>query len=97
MKHVKGFHGRRKASKKLATEALMNATLYAYRDRKKKKSEFRALWNIKINAAARPLGFSYSKLIPALKNSNIALDRKSLAYLAEHQSEVFNAVIEQVK
>lgn len=97
LKQAKGFrHGRSKKERQ-AKEALLHAGNYAFAHRKDKKSHNRKLWNIKINAGARELGMSYSKLIGALKKKNIALDRKILADLAEHHPSSFSKVLEAVK
>lgn len=86
----------RKNKIKLAKTAAIKAGKYAYRDRKKKKSEFRALWQVRINAAIRPAGLSYSKFIALLKAKNIELDRKILATLAADHPAVFKAVVKEV-
>ena len=75
----------------------MHAGKYSFNHRKDKKGDFRALWNIRINAASRPLGISYSKLIHALKLKNIKLDRKILATLAKDEPKTFERVVAQVK
>lgn len=77
---------------KIAKEATTRAGANAYRDRRRKKREFRALWNIKINAAARGAGTTYGKFIAGLKKNNIVLNRKILAGLAEKHKEVFKQV-----
>jgi large subunit ribosomal protein L20 len=97
LREAKGFRFRRSKTERAANEALMHAGAYAFAHRRDKKGDFRRLWNVKINAALRPLGFSYSKFIGAAKKKNIALDRKSLAYLAEFQPEAFKKVAEMVK
>ena len=89
---AKGFRGGRKSKYRLAKIALMKAWSYAYRDRKRKKREFRRLWQIQINAACRNLGITYSKFIHQLKQKNIALDRKILAQLAKEHPQIFEAV-----
>jgi large subunit ribosomal protein L20 len=89
LKLAKGYFGRRKNVWTVAKNAVEKGLVYAYRDRKAKKSEFRALWIQRINAAARQNGMSYSKFIGDLKKRNIALDRKVLAYLAFEQPEDF--------
>ena len=96
LKHTKGFGRARRVRKRVANEALMHAWTYAYRDRKKKKGEFRKLWNIKISAGAQQHGLSYSRLIGGLKKANVMLDKKSLADLAENHPTAFKAVIDQV-
>lgn len=76
---------------------MLKAGSYAFRDRRANKRNFRKLWAVKINAAIRPLGLSYSKFIDALKKKNVTLDRKSLAHLAEFKPAVFAKVAEAVK
>ena len=97
LKHAKGFKWRRKSHYRAAKEALLHAWTYAYRDRRKKKSERRKLWQVKINAATRAQGVSYSKFIGGLKKANIELDRKSLAHLAQEEPRAFQAVVDLVK
>ncbi|MBI3335930.1 MAG: 50S ribosomal protein L20 [Candidatus Portnoybacteria bacterium] len=97
LKHAKGFKWGRKNKEKAAREALMHAWSYAYRDRRVKKRDFRALWNIRINAAVRQEGMPYSKFIHALKEQNIALDRKILAQLAVQEPAVFKEIVQNVK
>ncbi|OGF49324.1 50S ribosomal protein L20 [Candidatus Giovannonibacteria bacterium RIFCSPLOWO2_12_FULL_44_25] len=92
---TKGFRWQRKSKERAAKEALLHAGRHAFGDRRKKKRNFRALWNIKINAAARENGMSYSKLIYQLKKSDILLNRKMLAELAEKHPEVFKAIIKE--
>ena len=93
LKHVKGFKWRRKTHLRAAKEALLHAWSFQFADRKKKKRDFRRMWQVKVNAAARESGLSYSKLIAQLKKARIELDRKILADLAEHHPEVFQKVI----
>ena len=95
LKQTKGFRWGRKSKYKQAKEALLRAFTYAFRDRKTKKRNMRALWQIKINAACRKRGFAYNKFIHALKENKIELDRKILADLAENNSEVFQKIIEK--
>ena len=97
IKQAKGFKWGRKSKYKLAKDALRHAWTYAYRDRKRKKRDFRRLWNIKINAAVREQGLTYSQFINKLKKANIEIDRKILAHLAEHKQEVFGEIIEKIK
>ncbi len=92
---TKGYRFDRKSKERVAKEAIKHAGAHAFRHRRAKKREFRNLWAIRINAAARPLGFTYSKLIGALKQKDIALDRKSLSALAKDHPEVFKRVVEQ--
>ncbi|MDO8470379.1 MAG: 50S ribosomal protein L20 [bacterium] len=95
LSYTKGFRGGRKSKERLAKEAVVHAWRYAFRDRKANKRNFRRLWNIRIGAASREQGVSYSKLIARLKKSNIALDRKILALLAETKPEVFKKILEK--
>src|SRR3984957_4346106 len=89
LKQTKGFMWSRKSKERAAKEALLHAWTHAFRGRKEKKRNFRALWTVKINAGVREEGISYSKFIDALKKNKIELDRKILADLAEHEPEVF--------
>ncbi|OGN05926.1 MAG: 50S ribosomal protein L20 [Candidatus Yanofskybacteria bacterium RIFCSPHIGHO2_01_FULL_44_22] len=93
LKHTKGFLWTRKSKYRQAKEALLHAWSFQFADRKKKKRNFRRLWQIKINAAARENGISYSKLINLLKKAGIELDRKILADLAEHEPEIFKKIL----
>lgn len=95
LKQVKGFKWRRKSHERVAREALMHAWTHAYRDRRAKKRDFRSLWNIRINAAARENGTTYSKLIDTLKKSGVALDRKILADLAMNEPKIFSDIVNQ--
>lgn len=97
LRHAKGFRWGRKSKERLAREALLHAWSHQFRGRKLKKREFRRLWNIKINAGARQHGMSYSHFIAALKKKNVALDRRMLAYLAEHEPAVFEKIAAAVK
>ena len=97
IKQAKGFKWGRKAKYKLAKDALKHAWAHAYKDRKRKKRDFRRLWQIKINAASRQHGLSYSKFINKLKKAKIDIDRKILAHLAEKQPAVFKKIIEKTK
>jgi len=81
----------------MAKEALAHAGTHAFQHRRKKKGVFRRLWQIKINAASRANGITYSKMTDRLKKENIALDRKILADLAENRPEVFSDLIEKIK
>ncbi len=96
-KKVKGFMWGRKSKIKLAKTAAVKAGVYAYRDRRKKKTLKRQLWQIKINAAARNAGSKYSTLINDLKKAHIVIDRKILAELAEHNPDVFAHIVQEVK
>lgn len=97
LKYAKGFRWSRKSKERAAHEALLHAWSHAFADRKRKKREFRALWNVKIGAGAKENGMSYSRFIAALKAKKIDLDRKVLADLAEHEPKVFAKVVEAVK
>ncbi len=96
-KQAKGFFGRRKNVWPVAKNAVEKAMQYAYRGRKEKKRNFRALWVTRINAGARQHGMSYSQFMGALKKNNIELNRKVLADLAMNHPEAFKAVVDQVK
>lgn len=97
IKKAKGYIGRKKSVFKLAKQASLKAGQNAYRDRKKKKSVFRALWIVKINAASREYNMSYSAFIKKLTEKNIIIDRKQLAYLAEFEPLAFKGIVEKVK
>jgi large subunit ribosomal protein L20 len=97
LKQAKGYRGGRSKLFRSATEAVDRGLVYAYRDRKVKKRDFRGLWIQRINAAARVLGLSYSRLVGGLKKANIVLDRKILAELAVSDPEAFAAVVEKAK
>lgn len=97
LKHTKGYRFGRKSKERLAREALLHAGAHAFRNRRRKKREFRRLWQIKINAASRMQGISYSKFINKLKKSNVGLDRKILAELAEKYPETFSKILEKIK
>ena len=97
LKHTKGFRWSRKTKERAAKEALLHAWTHAFRGRKEKKRNYRTLWNVKIGAGLREEGISYSKFIAALKKNNVALDRKILADLAEHEPEIFKQVVAKVK
>lgn len=97
MKLAKGYFGRRKNVWTVAKNAVEKAMQYAYRGRKEKKRNFRALWISRINAGARLHGMSYSQFMGALKKNNIELNRKVLADLAMNHPEAFKAVVDQVK
>ena len=94
---AKGYRGRRGNVFRVAKEAVMKAGQYAYRDRRNKKRDFRALWIVRINAAVRELGMSYSTFINGLKKAEIDIDRKVLADLAVHDRPAFNKIAEQAK
>jgi len=97
LKQTKGYRWGRKSKLRLAKEAILHAGRHAYNDRRKKKRDFRRLWQIKIGAAAKNLGTSYSRLIHSLKQKNIEIDRKILAELAEKHMEIFKEIVEKNK
>ena len=97
LRMVKGYPLGRSTKRRQAREAIVHAGSYAFRDRRNKKRSMRQLWTIKMNAAVRPFGLSYSKFINLLKTKNVELDRKVLADLAENQPETFQRIVEQVK
>ncbi|MDX1638948.1 MAG: 50S ribosomal protein L20 [Balneolaceae bacterium] len=95
LKQAKGYWGKRKNVYKLAKNAVEKGMLYQYRDRKVRKREFRKLWITRINAAARQNGTTYSRLMGALKNKNIEINRKVLADLAVRDPDTFTAIVEE--
>lgn len=97
MKQAKGFFGRRKNVWTVAKNAVEKAMLYAYRDRKQKKRNFRSLWIQRINAGARLEGMSYSQFMGQVKKNGIELNRKVLADLAMNHPEAFKAILKKVK
>ena len=94
---AKGFRGRRGNVYRIAKEAVMKAGQYAYRDRRVRKREFRALWIARINAAAREMGLSYSALMNGLKKAEIEVDRKMLADIAVADKAAFAKIAEQAR
>src|SRR3990167_3110924 len=96
LRQVKGFHLGRKSKERMAREALLQAGIHGFGGRRKKKRNFRKLWQIKINAASRSHGIPYNQFINKLKKASIELDRKILAELAEKRPEVFKAVVEAI-
>ena len=96
-KAAKGYRGARSRLLRTVKNAVDRSRQYSYRDRRVRKRDFRRLWIVRINAAVRAHGLSYSKFIHGLKLANIELDRKALAYLAMEESEVFDSIIEEVK
>jgi len=97
LKQAKGFRGRRKNVYRVAKQAVMKAGQYAYRDRRTRKREFRALWIMRINAAVRELGMTYSTFMAGLRRANIDIDRKVLADLAVADKAAFAKIASQVK
>jgi large subunit ribosomal protein L20 len=97
LKQAKGYYGARSRVFRVAKQAVTKAGQYAYRDRRQRKRQFRALWITRINAQSRANGLSYSRLINGLKKAEIALDRRVLADLAVHDKTAFTAIVEQAK
>jgi large subunit ribosomal protein L20 len=97
LKQAKGYYGRRKNTIRVAKQAVEKANQYAYRDRKARKRNFRALWIQRINAAARELGMTYGRFIDGLNKAGIEIDRKVLSDLAIHQPEAFKALAEKAQ
>jgi large subunit ribosomal protein L20 len=97
LKQAKGFFGRRKNTIRAAKAAVDKSMQYAYRDRKNRKREFRALWIQRINAAVREHGLTYSRFISALATAGIEVDRKVLSELAIREPAAFAAIVEQAK
>jgi len=95
LKKTKGFRWGRKSKERAAKEALLHAESRMFRGRKEKKRNFRSLWTVRLNAAAREAGTTYSKLIAAMKKNKIELDRKVLSDLAQHEPEVLKKIIEK--
>ncbi len=97
LKKSKGFWGDRSKQYQQARRALMHALVYAYRDRRVKKREFRALWIVRINAACREAGVTYSAFMNGLKKAKVGLNRKVLADLAVKDNHAFKKLVELVK
>jgi large subunit ribosomal protein L20 len=97
LKQAKGYWGRRHSNYKTAKDAVTKGLFYAYRDRRDRKGDFRRIWIIRINAACRAEGISYSRLIDGLSKAGVGIDRKALAYLAVHDSAAFKAVVAQAQ
>ena len=97
LKQAKGYWGRRRTNYKTAKDAVAKALTYAYRDRKDRKGDFRQLWIIRINAACREQGISYSRLIAGLDKAGVIINRKTLAWLATEDNAAFQAVVAKAK
>ena len=97
LKQARGYYGARSRTFKVAKQAVIRAGQYAYRDRRQRKRQFRQLWIIRINAAAREHGLSYSRFIAGLKEAGVEVDRKVLADIAMHEKEAFAALAERAK
>jgi large subunit ribosomal protein L20 len=94
---AKGYRGRRKNVFRVAKQAVMKADQYAYRDRRRRKRDFRALWIVRINAAARAAGLTYHQFIAGLKKAGVALNRKTLADIAVSDEAAFGAILARAK
>ncbi|MBI4024041.1 MAG: 50S ribosomal protein L20 [Verrucomicrobia bacterium] len=97
IKASKGYRGNRSKLYRYAAPAQDKARYWAYRDRKTKKRNFRYLWNTRINIASRAMGLTYSRFIEGMRKSGVALDRKALAHLAEHEPKAFEQLVAQAK
>lgn len=97
LKLAKGYYGARSRVYRVAKQAVIKAGQYAYRDRRQRKRQFRALWIVRINAAARQYGISYSRLINGLTRANVAIDRKVLADIAVRDIEAFGEIAKIAK
>jgi large subunit ribosomal protein L20 len=96
-KAAKGYYGRRKNTIRVAKQAVEKAGQYAFRDRKRRKRSFRALWIQRINAAVRPFGLNYSKFIDGLAKAGLMVDRKVLSDLAIREPAAFEAIVQKAK
>ncbi|MDR1277535.1 MAG: 50S ribosomal protein L20 [Treponema sp.] len=97
LKQAKGYWGRRHSNYKTAKDAVTKGLSYAYRDRKDRKGDFRRLWIIRINAACRAEGLSYSRLVDGLNKAGVTINRKALAFLAIEDTTAFKTVVAQAK
>lgn len=97
LKQAKGYYGARRKVYRVAKQAVIKAGQYAYRDRRQRKRQFRQLWIVRINAAARQFGLSYSRFMDGLNKAGIEVDRKVLADLAVHDIAAFGALAEKAK
>ena len=97
LKAAKGFRGGRSKLYRTAAETVLRSRVYAYRDRRQKKRDFRSLWITRINAATRAAGMTYSRFIQGLTRGNVAVDRKQLADLAVRDAEAFSKFVEIAK
>ena len=97
LKAAKGYYGARSRSFKVAKQAVIKAGQYAYRDRRQRKRQFRSLWIVRINAAARQFGLSYSRMMDGLNKASVEIDRKVLADLAVHDIDTFGKIAERAK
>ena len=97
LKQAKGYYGARSRVFRVAKQAVTKAAQYAYRDRRQRKRQFRALWITRVNAASRANGLSYSRLIDGLKKAGVILDRRVLADIAVHDKAAFGKVVDTAK
>ena len=97
LKYAKGYFGNKSRLFRYAKEAVQHAWQYAYRDRKKKKGEWRGLWIVRVNAACRNAGISYSRFVEGLKAAGIGLDRRMLADIAVRDEAAFSALVQQAR
>jgi len=95
LKQAKGYYGARRKVYRVAKQAVIKAGQYAYRDRRQRKRQFRRLWIVRINAAARQFGLSYSRFMDGLNKAGIEVDRKVLSDLAIHEPEAFKSLVDQ--
>ena len=96
IKQAKGYYGVRKSNYRAAKDAVEKSMLYSYRDRRQRKRNFRKLWIVRINAAVREHGLTYSKFISLLKKNEISLDRKTLSYIAVNDPNGFESIVKSV-
>src|SRR5437868_8959389 len=97
LKAAKGYYGRRKTTIRVAKQAVEKAQQYAYRDRKRRKRNFRALWIQRLNAAVRPFGLTYSRFIDGLGKAGLLVDRKVLSAVAISEPAAFQAIVEKAE
>lgn len=97
LERAKGYYGARSRVFRVAKQAVIKAGQYAYRDRRQRKRQFRALWITRINAASRANGLSYSRLIDGLRKAEVGLDRRVLADLAVHDKQAFASIVEKAR
>jgi large subunit ribosomal protein L20 len=97
LKFAKGYWGRRGSNFRIAKDAIAKGLRYAYRDRKRRKGDFRAIWIVRINAVCRASGTTYSQFMAGLKKVGIGLNRKALSNLAIEDPQAFNQILEKVK
>ena len=96
IKLAKGYRGVRKSNYRAAKDAVEKSLLYSYRDRRQRKRNFRTLWIVRINAAVREHGLTYSKFMALLKDKNITLNRKALSYMAVNDPDGFETIVKSI-